>query len=144
MSPAATKPKFTIFSYIIKVTVKVKRRWTLVSFERFHYLSMHAKYVVSITYSSKVKANVKDFCFRQTVGHTNRHKDGQGKTTSRCRRITFRGHTFIEGPTGKHIFSYPRQVCPCVLLKFRCLYPTGCLQLPRCGQNGSDDHFVTS
>ena len=44
----------------------------------------------------------------------------------------------------KVIFSYPRHVCPCDLLKFRSLSPTGCLQLPRCGHNGSDDHIVTS
>ena len=43
-----------------------------------------------------------------------------------------------------HLFSYPRHVCLCVLLKFRSLSPTGCLQLPCCGQNRSDDHIVTS
>ena len=64
MPPAATKSKLAILS--IEVMVRVKRSLTLVSFDRFHYLSMHAKYDVSISYGSKVMAKVKVFCNGQT------------------------------------------------------------------------------
>ena len=56
MSPWATKFEKAIFS--LKVKVKSTRFLTLVLFERAYKWNMHAKYEVSISYCSKVKAKV--------------------------------------------------------------------------------------
>ena len=56
-APGGNKVEKAIFSF--KVTVKVTRSLTLVSFERASFWSMHAKYEVSISYGSKVIAKVK-------------------------------------------------------------------------------------
>ena len=44
-----------------KVTVKVTVSSTLVSLKKFYYLKLHAKYEVSISYGSKVMAQIKVF-----------------------------------------------------------------------------------
>ena len=59
MPPLATKSKMAIFS--MKVMVKVTRSLIVVSIKRVHLLSMHAKYEVYISYSSKFMAKVNIF-----------------------------------------------------------------------------------
>ena len=68
-APSGNKVQKAIFSF--KVKVKVTRSLTLVSLERASLGSMHAKYEVSISYGSKVKAKVK-VDNRQTDRQTNR------------------------------------------------------------------------
>ena len=73
-------PKLTIFS--IKVTVKVTRSLTLVSFERVSLFDYACQNMKSISNGSKVMAKVKGFfCLRVT-----------DRTKIRCPWIPLRGH----------------------------------------------------
>ena len=91
-APGGNKAKIGYFTVTVTVKVTrslVTRSLTLVTFAGVLFVSMHAKYEVSISYGSiDQMTEVKVFC----------RKDGQtDRTKTRCPRIPFRGHNKIIG-----------------------------------------------
>ena len=77
--------------------------WLWCHLKLFHWLSMHAKYEVSISYSSKVITKVKVFCHRVIDRETDRKN-------ILCPRIPFQGHKNAWYFKTRHVFV--KHGCP--------------------------------